>query len=409
MEGEFFSRSEAMRYRPPVSLIPACERCGLFRRGCATPKMQPTGLGQKKILIVSDYPGPEEDREGKQFVGRSGQYLRGILYDCGLDPNRDCVFTNATICFSPDIREHKTAIQDCLPNLLKTIRIHQPEVILLLGLEAVSSLVSHLWKESVGDSIAKWVGWKIPCRSQNVWICPSWNPAYIIRDRDSGKANRALELHFKRHLKEAIALSGRPWPDGKIPDYSKMVEVILDPVEAARRLAKYTQGNISWDIETTCIKAQSPHAEIVCCSVCYEGKETIAFPWCKTTRDAMQPILENPEIGKIGANQAFETTWLAEKEGIHIRGWVWDDCLDGHLCDARAGTTGVGFQAWCLLGVESYWHHISPFLESKESGGNAPNRIREIDPYDLCRYCGQDSLIEWDLAMKQMEVLGLCL
>jgi DNA polymerase len=368
--------------------------------------MPTSGRGEKKILIVGDHPGESEDREGKQFVGRSGQYLRGILYDCGLDPNRDCVFTNATICYSSDIREHKTALQDCLPNLLKTIRVHQPEIILLLGLEAVSSLVSHLWGESVGDSIAKWVGWRIPVRSNNTWVCCSWNPAYIIRDRDSGKQNRALELHFKRHIREALALSGRPWPNGA-PDYAKQIEIILDPVEAAQRLAGYAMAPaIAFDFETTTLKPQGQHAEIVCCGIS-DGKETIAFPWCAATRDAMKSILEDSNIGKIGANSGFEHVWAAEQADIQIQGWLWDCCLDSHLLDARAGITNVAFQAWCRLGVESYWHHIAPFLESKESGGNSPNRIREVNPYDLALYCGQDALIEWGIAMSQMKEMGV--
>ena len=54
MEG-FFSDAEARVVKSLPTLIPLCDKCGLFK-GCRTPKMPVTGKGERKILIVGDGP-----------------------------------------------------------------------------------------------------------------------------------------------------------------------------------------------------------------------------------------------------------------------------------------------------------------------------------------------------------------
>jgi uracil-DNA glycosylase family 4 len=386
-------------------MFPACEQCQIYR-GCQSKKMKPSGKGEKRILIVGDYPGIEEDREGRQFVGPSGRYLRGVLDDYGIDMNRDCVTTNALICYSENPGSHKTAIADCRPNLLRTIREVNPEIILLLGGSAVRSLIAHLWKGEVGV-IGRWVGWRIPCQSINTCICPSWNPAHIVYERNKDNPNKSLELHFREHILAAVSLLGRPWKE--VPDYRKQVEVIFNPEEAAARIGKYTSRLVAFDYETATLKSQSPHAEIVCCGVCWQGKETIAFPWTNGTRKAMKALLENPDVGKIGASNQFEHLH-SESQGIEVRGWIWDTVNNAHLLDTRiGGITGVKFQAFVQKGVEDYAYNIAPFLESDGGSGNSKNRIREVDPRLLMIYCGMDALVEWHIAMKQAEEAGVIL
>ena len=65
----------------------ACVACTL-RPGCAAPvpgesagelPVRPGGL-----LLVADAPGPEEDRQGRPFVGHAGEGLRALLAQVGL-------------------------------------------------------------------------------------------------------------------------------------------------------------------------------------------------------------------------------------------------------------------------------------------------------------------------------------
>ena len=66
----------------PASTIPQCGACGLYK-GCKSPKMEPTGNGKRKVLIVGEAPGNEEDRKGIQLIGKSGKRLEDDLQSAG--------------------------------------------------------------------------------------------------------------------------------------------------------------------------------------------------------------------------------------------------------------------------------------------------------------------------------------
>lgn len=396
MDDGFFSAAEARRVRPLPTLVPRCDQCGLFR-DCGSPKMPVDGEGRRRVLVVSDYPGREEDRQGRPLVGEAGKLAAGVFRDLGFDLRRDCWITNAQICHDHLGRHPKTATDDCRPNLLRAVRDLDPEVIILMGGVALASLVGHLWKADVGKA-TRWAGWRIPAHKPNAWVCPTHNPAFLLRrDRDP-----VLRADFRRHVGDAMSLAGRPWPAGP-PDYAAGVEVLHSTGEAARRLRRYRAGMVAFDYETTTLKPDGPAAEIVCASVCWEGRETIAFPWGGEVLPAMRDLLENPDVGKVGYNIKFEDRWSIAKLGTRVRGWAWDGMLAAHALDPRRGVTGLKFQAFVRLGQPDYNSHVEPFLQSVGEGCNAPNRVWEVGLPTLCKYCGVDSVLEWHVAQSQMK------
>lgn len=408
MDG-FFSASEARSIKPTPSLLPRCEACKMYV-GCKSPKMKPTGKGRRRILICGDYPGEHEDEKGYQYAGGAGGYLEAELRRFGVDMREDCILTNALICYSASDdppSKHKTAIEDCRPNLLRTIKENNPEVILLLGTSSVKSLIGYLWKSDTGAH-GRWVGNTIPSQKLNAWVCPTYNPAHLTRRKDE-----VLDLHFRWHIQQAVSLPGRPYPKG-VPDYDSRVEVIMNSEDAARRVRNYNSGIVAVDYETNCAKPDADTSQISCCSVCWEGRETIAFPWQGAVRDAIRDMLENPNVGKIASNMDFEDRWSRAKLGIEVRGWVWDTMLAAHAIDPRSvsekdpsGISGLKFQAFVRLGCPDYNSHIEPLLDTGGKGGYAINQIHEISPYQLMKYCGKDSLIEYELAQLQMKDLGV--
>ena len=414
MSDFLFSSVEARKFRPLPTVNPRCDRCGLYR-DCQSPKMKIDGDGRRKFLIIGDYPGAAEDESGHPFSGGSGKWLEAELSLLDFDMRRDAWLTNALICFDTNKRQPATSVEDCRPNLLRAIRELNPIVVILAGSLAVQSLIGHLWKPDPGP-ISKWTGRQIPVRSPNIWVCPTYNPAFLLRE----KADPVARLHFRGALAGAVAKTARPWPDDAL-DYADQVETIHSPTEAAARLKRFVGGTIAFDYETTTAKPQSPHAEIVCCSVCWEGKETIAFPWHGPVIPEMVRILSAPRIRKIASNLKFEALWTKEKLGIDVQGWLFDTMLGAHVLDARrgggdlqergSGCTGLKFLSFVRLGVPDYSSHLEDFLKpvgGKESaGGNAVNRIREINLETLMRYCGIDSLLEFLIAQQMMEELGM--
>lgn len=394
----FFTSAQMVPARRPLELIPQCDACGLFKT-CRSPKMAVDGKGGLRILVVAEAPGKEEDATNRPLVGPTGKYLEDELDRVGIDMRKDCWLTNAVICRPPNnkIDQHPKTADYCRPNLLRTVRELEPEVILILGKTAVKSVMGYLWESDGG--MERWAGWRIPSRQLNAWVCPTYHPAYLIREQDE-----VLDKQFRQHLKAMSKLSDRPWPTG-VPDWEKEVEIIYDDEAAAGSIQGF-RDEVAFDFETNMLKPDSEKSDIVCCSVS-DGTTTIAFPWRGAAIGAMRERLIDPDVGKIAANAKFEHRWVKAHLGVRVRGWAWDTMLTAHALDSRRGITGLKFQAFVQLGMPVYDVFVASYLQSREPGGNAVNRVRDCDLRTLMQYCGLDSLLEFKLAQVQRREMGL--
>lgn len=411
-----FFNTTAKESRQP-SLVARCWECRLHEK-CKSPKMPVYGRGERKILIVGEAPGPDEDAQGEPFFGRAGQKLRDTLKEFGVVLGRDCWTTNTLICFPWQIAKVKgkktktfraptdQEIAWCRPNLIRTIKELNPEVIILLGGYAVASLIGWLWKEDVG-SFEKWDGWQIPSQRLNAWICPTWHPSYILRnekDRRFNQPNKPMEpverFFWRPRLEAAFKLSGRPWKEP--PNYVKEVSVEVSHSMAACQL-EALQGYkdpIAFDFETDRLKPDHPDARIVCCAVT-DGSRTLSYPWHGEAIEATKELLASP-VPKIGWNIKFEDRWC-RRFGIKVKNWVWDGMLAAHVLDNRSSTTGLKFQSFVRLGQESYDDEVHPYLAGE--GGNGANRIRNVPLDKLLLYCGMDALLEYKVSEIQRKEL----
>lgn len=86
-----------------------------------------------KLFLVAQAPGENEDREGRMFIGPSGEKLDGLFREIGL--HRDEVYlTNLIKCMLPKYRKPKQdEIQACAGYLDEEIRLVNPSVIATLG------------------------------------------------------------------------------------------------------------------------------------------------------------------------------------------------------------------------------------------------------------------------------------
>lgn len=396
----FLSESILRASKAPPSLVPRCGACGL-RKQCRSPVMPVDGEGRRKILIVGEAPGKEEDEKGQPFVGPTGGLLRDTLAKLGIHLRKDCWLTNAARCRPPKNQLPEKTIEYCRPLLTQAIDELKPEVIIPLGTAAVKSLIGWLWKEDPGAG-GRWVGWQIPCQRINAWVCPTWHPAALLHG-EKEKENAVRKKLFEEHLRAAGRKKGRPWKD--VPDYRKQIQVVYDPAGAPMWLDTLRKRNtpLAFDFETDRLKPDHKDSRIVCCSVS-DGHVSVAFPWHGEAITAMRELLRS-DVPKVGYNSKFEDRWCRKEFGFGVRNWVWDGMLAAHVLDNRMGVKGLKFQAFVQLGQESYDDHIEPFLEGK--GSNEPNRIKEIDLGQLLLYCGLDSLLEHRVAVKQAKQLGV--
>lgn len=380
---------------PTIRTTPNCKACGRMR-DCKSPKLGLYGSGAKGILIISESPGRDEDAQGQLMVGNSSQELDQRLRKHGIVLRRDCWLTNAVICHSksevtPEVIDH------CRPHLVGLLQELKPKVIITLGEAGLRSVLPLAWRDEVGV-FTRWPGWRIPSQALNAWICPTYHPSYLFKAREE-----TVALFFDRHLRAATEIEEAPYPSGP-PNLEKQVDIILDDEDAARMVRKIIArgGLTAFDYEATCIKPDGPRARLLSAAICWEGRKTIAFLWRPRVAEAMVEYVTSP-MPKIAANMKYEDRWTRIHLGTPVRGWVWDTMLNAHLLDNRPQITGLKFQSFVLLGQPDYNSHIEPYMKS--AGSNLPNQLHKLEAKPLLLYNGLDAVLEYWVAIKQMEKL----
>ena len=117
-----------------------CILCGLsVTRKNAVPGM---GSFTKKIILIGEAPGKNEDDTGMPFVGSAGKILDQALVDAGIE-RKDTFITNVVKCRPPNNRiPTEEEIRICTDQYLKKeIDIISPKVICILGATALKSLL----------------------------------------------------------------------------------------------------------------------------------------------------------------------------------------------------------------------------------------------------------------------------
>jgi DNA polymerase len=363
--------------------------------------MKPTGEGSRSILFVAEAPGKQEDEEGVQLIGQSGQLLRDVLdrLDCDLD---DCIKTNAVICRPEKNKIQELHIESCRPNLLNTIRELKPRVIVLLGGSSVRSLIPTEREEDAVGRAGRWVGWRIPSFEYQAWICPTYHPSYLLRTKDA-----VLEKMFREHLRQALRLEHKT-PHGLDPVIlKKQIEIIRSSRDARLRLKDLARshGTVAFDYETTGLKPDFlPEHRIVACSFCLNGEGTFSFLVDESHHPLMSKVLKNKALRKVGHNLKMEERWTRAMLGHGVRGWFWDSMLASHILDNRGHISSLKFQAFVRFGLADYNKVVAHYIEPNAQG---LNRIEECPKEDLLTYNGMDSLLTYKLMRKQRGEMGL--
>ncbi len=86
-----------------------------------------------KIVILGQAPGAEEDKQGRPFVGRSGELLNKMLKNAGI--KREKAYILSVVQFFPPKNRlpTKEEVAACMPFLMMQLSIINPEGIILLG------------------------------------------------------------------------------------------------------------------------------------------------------------------------------------------------------------------------------------------------------------------------------------
>ncbi|MEM9065473.1 MAG: uracil-DNA glycosylase [Planctomycetota bacterium] len=135
------------------------------------------------LMFVGEAPGAEEDKQGKPFVGRSGQLLDKMITALGL--SRPQVYIANVLKTRPP--NNATPTQDemeaCRPYLLEQIAIVNPSAIVTLGRPAAQCLLST--NEAMGRLRGHWSSLEIATGALGTVsfpVMPTYHPAYVLRN-----------------------------------------------------------------------------------------------------------------------------------------------------------------------------------------------------------------------------------
>lgn len=139
------SATSAERPRATDLIDLACPRCPLSAD--RTQVVPAEGRRTARLFLVGEAPGPDEDNQGRPFVGRAGKILRRSLQAAGV-PLDDVWISNAVKCFPHDQRDGKRKIRKpkaseaaaCRPWLRDELAAVQPRLVVAVGGTAIQEL-----------------------------------------------------------------------------------------------------------------------------------------------------------------------------------------------------------------------------------------------------------------------------
>ena len=131
------------------------------------------------LLIIGEAPGPQENIEGKPFVGRAGKLLDRIISAVNINPETEVLITNSVFRMPPG-KAGKTFRKPTLeeinyykPYVFEIIRLVNPKIILLAGNVACQSV---LGETGITKLRGQWIF------TLNRMVMPIFHPSYLLRN-----------------------------------------------------------------------------------------------------------------------------------------------------------------------------------------------------------------------------------
>ena len=155
--------------------VAGCTRCALHRERRQT--VPGEGVADPLVVVIGEGPGADEDRSGRPFVGRAGQYLDRWLAAIGLDRNLNCFIGNIVKCRPPGNRDPlPEEAAACLPYLKQQIDILKPRAILTVGRIATQILCS--CSEGIGQLRGK------DLEYLGIPVVATFHPSAVLRNTE---------------------------------------------------------------------------------------------------------------------------------------------------------------------------------------------------------------------------------
>ncbi|MFH5925686.1 uracil-DNA glycosylase [Roseomonas xinghualingensis] len=153
------------------------------------------GVPDSGLVLIGEAPGADEDRQGKPFVGVSGQLLDRMLASIGIERARNAYLTNILPWRPPGNRTPTDAEMSLFtPFVLRHLALVRPHHIVLLGGTAAKALLRR--NEGITRLRGRWHSLEVPGLGP-VPTLATLHPAYLLR-QPAGKRDAWTDLRLLR-------------------------------------------------------------------------------------------------------------------------------------------------------------------------------------------------------------------
>ncbi|MGE0252813.1 MAG: uracil-DNA glycosylase family protein [Dongiaceae bacterium] len=176
--------SAAVSLAAAAKTLPELEAAVKNFNGCALKKGAKNtvfcdGVASSPIMFIGEGPGADEDRQGKPFVGVSGQLLDKMLAAINLSRQSNAYITNVVYWRPPGNRAPTPEeIECCRPFFERHIELHKPKVIVLLGGVALKAVFNP--KDGIMKMRGTWLEYKT-ADGAVIPVMPTYHPAFLLR------------------------------------------------------------------------------------------------------------------------------------------------------------------------------------------------------------------------------------
>ncbi len=284
----------------------------------------PEGPRDAKIAIVGEAPGQVELKQGRPFVGPSGQLLNKVLSRSGIRRS-SCYITNVIKSRKIQIsryykdKNNKNPTEELLQlweDIEQELEEINPDLTIVLGAEALKAVM-----KDPTVSIGEWRG-SILKASFGKYI-PMYHPAHVIRQYENFPIlcfdmDRAAD-EFSRG------------PELELPERTYLTNPSLSQIRDFVDRCKQAEW-LAFDIET----AGSGSRFIDCIALAYSSDVAMSIPIAQRNGEPcwsiddeaevwrmLTDILEDPSVKKIGQNAQYDIIFL-QRSGINVRNLALD-------------------------------------------------------------------------------------
>lgn len=183
--------------------LTGCEKCRL----CEQRKNIVIGEGNPnaQLMFIGEGPGQEEDRQGRPFVGRSGELLTRMIHAIGMERS-EVYICNIVKCRPPQNRNPEPdEAEACLGYLRAQVALVRPKVIVLLGKIACRYTLRE--EIFVTRDHGRWF------ERKGTWFMPTFHPSALLRDPTK---KRDAWDDFQKIRAKLNEINGEGGSDGEI-------------------------------------------------------------------------------------------------------------------------------------------------------------------------------------------------